>query len=464
MPAYSIQDFKAGMDLRKTYCTAPAGSLRLLRNAFITAGAEIEKRSTFQLWHPTSAATMGLLSRNGLTYVVQNGASGIVDPTGSAPGIISLPYQETVYRVMDWDLFNGEFYIVLQGASRYWHYYIQALVTDGMATASSIRTYGTKMYGVDGRLLRFSAINNPIAWTPPSGSTNDGSGYIDLSAQDADSTSLVGLEVYTNQLAVFSGLSTQFWKVDPDPGQNQFVQLLRSTGLLGHNCATQFGNDTMYLSPYGVRSLRVQNISLTAGTTDVGTPVDELIRQLLIANGSDWFYDARMLIQPRTGRLFVVLPSQILVLSTFQEPAITAWATFDAPFQFTAACVAEPYIMLRGSDNNIYQYGGDLLQTYDDTEAEVITPALSCDSPSRTKLFHGFDVGGQGTWTLSVGCDPNNQATEEPVATFTGATYVNPEMTMPEQSTHISLRFRTTDASQAKLGQVMLMYEDGEQL
>ena len=61
-------------------------------------------------------------------------------------------------------------------------------------------------------------------------------------------------------------------------------------------------------------------------------------------------------------------------------------------------------------------------------------------------MFHSFDVGAEGTWTLSVGCDPNNQATEEDVATFTGSTYVNPTMTMPEQSTHISLRFRTTDA------------------
>ena len=92
-------------------------------------------------------------------------------------------------RVADWDLFNGQFYIVMAGVDgRYYHYYNQALVTDAMATASSVRTFGSKMYGVDGRLLRFSAINDPTTWTPPAGTTNDGSGYIDLSAQDADST------------------------------------------------------------------------------------------------------------------------------------------------------------------------------------------------------------------------------------------------------------------------------------
>jgi hypothetical protein len=469
MPAYQIQDFKAGLDLRKSYVTAPAGSLITLRNAIVTAGAEIEKRTAFIPFASVGiSGTIGLLSRNGFIYVIEFGAPSIyVPPDVNTLGVITLaPVPAGVSRVADWDLFNGQFYIVLAGNDgKYYHYYNQQYITDAMATSSSIRTYGGKMYGVDGRLLRFSKINDPTSWTPPTApATNDGSGYIDLSAQDADSTNLIGLEVFTNQMAIFSSLSTQFWTLDPDPTQNVFRQLLRSTGLIATNGLTQFGNgDVMYLSSHGVRSLRVQNISLTAGTTDLGTPIDELIRQLIIANGQAWFANVRCLIQPRSGRLLVVLPDRIYVLSTFQEPAITAWSSFDAPFNFVEACVAEPWVVLRGSDNVLYRYGSDVTSQYDATETEVITPALSCDSPSKMKIFHSFDVGAEGTWTLSVGCDPNNQATEEDVATFTGATYMNPEMTMPETSTHISLRFRTTDASRARLGNVMIMFDDGSQ-
>jgi hypothetical protein len=157
----------------------------------------------------------------------------------------------------------------------------------------------------------------------------------------------------------------------------------------------------------------------------------------------------------------VVLQDRIYMLSTFQEPAITAWSVFDAPFNFVDACVADPWVLIRGSDNNLYIYGSDVAAVYDATQAEVITPALNCDSPSKNKIFHSFDVGAEGTWTLSVGCDPNNQATEETVATFTGATFVNPTMSMPEQSTHISLRFRTTDAERCRIGQVTLIFDDG---
>jgi hypothetical protein len=439
MSVYQIEDFKSGLDLRKTYATAPAGSLRVLRNCFISAGAEIEKRTEFISWGATPAGSLGVVSRNFEFFVIVNGPSGITDwsnvngAPNAVPGVISLPWPVQMTRVADWDLFNGQFYIVMAGVDgRYYHFYNQVLVADAMATASSIRTFGSKMYGVDGRLLRFSAINDPTKWTPPGGTTNDGSGYIDLSSQDADSTSLVGLEVYLGNMAIFSTLSTQIWKLDPDPSLNQFVQLLRSTGLLAANGLVQFGQDVLYVSSHGVRSLKVQNVSLTAGTTDIGTPIDEVFRQLIVQNGSTWFAGARTLIQPRSGRVLVVLPDRIYVLSTFQEPAITAWSMFDAPFNFVDACVADPWVVLRGGDNRLYLYGSDVFAAYDTTEAEVITPALNCQSPSKNKLFHAFDVGAEGTWTLSVGCDPNNQATEEDVATFTGSTYVNPTMSMPE--------------------------------
>ena len=47
MAYFAIEDSKAGMDLRKSVATAPAGTYRLLQDGHITPGAEIEKRSEF---------------------------------------------------------------------------------------------------------------------------------------------------------------------------------------------------------------------------------------------------------------------------------------------------------------------------------------------------------------------------------------------------------------------------------
>ena len=83
LPVYQIKDFQSGLDLRKSYATAPAGSLRVLRNCHISAGAEIEKRTAFIFWGAAPAGSYGCLSRNGEFFVVVNGASGITDWTAA---------------------------------------------------------------------------------------------------------------------------------------------------------------------------------------------------------------------------------------------------------------------------------------------------------------------------------------------------------------------------------------------
>jgi hypothetical protein len=326
------------------------------------------------------------------------------------------------------------------------------------------------MYGLDGRLLRFSAIGNPIKWTPPSsGTTADGSGYIDLSSQDADSTDLIGMEVYYDQMAIFSSLSTQFWTLDPDPANNHFDQLLRQTGLVAPNGITQFGSgDVIYLSPYGIRSLRVQNISLTAGTTDIGTPIDTPVRDMIQSQPLSFFLPCKALIQPRTGRLWMVMPDRMYVLSTFQEPAITAWSLFDptltdgTTFTVSDACIADPYVMLRATNGTIYRYAGNNLNTYDGSQAEVILPALSLDKPSDLKTITSFDIACSGTWQVSVGFDPNDDTVEELVATVINSSFNVGMMRMPGWATHVSMRLRTTDQTPtARVGKLLIHYQEG---
>ena len=38
---FSVTDFKAGLDVRKTPLTAPGGSLRILENAILNQGGEV---------------------------------------------------------------------------------------------------------------------------------------------------------------------------------------------------------------------------------------------------------------------------------------------------------------------------------------------------------------------------------------------------------------------------------------
>jgi hypothetical protein len=89
---YEIANFQSGMDLRKSPLTAPAGTLRLLQNAHVTAGGEIEKREAFVLWCTAPAGSLGMCALNSLVYThLPSGTPGQIDPpTDTAIGVIHI--------------------------------------------------------------------------------------------------------------------------------------------------------------------------------------------------------------------------------------------------------------------------------------------------------------------------------------------------------------------------------------
>src|SRR4249920_711423 len=90
---YEIANFQSGMDLRKSSLTAPAGTLRLLQNAHITQGGEIEKRQAFQYWCNAPPNSMGLCTDNSgnvYTHLVSGTPGAIDPPTATSVGVIHI--------------------------------------------------------------------------------------------------------------------------------------------------------------------------------------------------------------------------------------------------------------------------------------------------------------------------------------------------------------------------------------
>ena len=89
---YEIANFQAGMDLRKSELTAPAGTLRLLQNAHITQGGEIEKRAKFDFWCNAPAGSIGICAVDDKVYThVFSGTPGVIDePTDTTIGVIHI--------------------------------------------------------------------------------------------------------------------------------------------------------------------------------------------------------------------------------------------------------------------------------------------------------------------------------------------------------------------------------------
>ncbi|MBL4766287.1 MAG: hypothetical protein JKY94_00940 [Rhodobacteraceae bacterium] len=134
------------------------GTLRVLDNAHITRGGEIEKALSFVEAQALPAGeTFGCAASNGTTYVF----GSVSSPTIPAAAInISLTYQQLVHptsqamsKVLSVDFFDGKPYVAAQYADgSIHHFYNGSRVTDwfdGRARASIAITGGTVSVGVN---------------------------------------------------------------------------------------------------------------------------------------------------------------------------------------------------------------------------------------------------------------------------------------------------------------------------
>jgi len=476
LPYFTITDFAAGLDLRRSELTAPAGTLRSMVNCHVTPGGEIEKRMAFVPFWECDPSSKGLVEVNQKLYTFgPNGPYKVEPPSGTwSVGVLGQATTE-IFEIIDYDLFDNKVFVILwkDDVGTVGRYY------DGddqlLARGFYCRTYKNKMYTVEGSILYFSAIGNAGDWSglaPP-----DPTNFIDLSMGDSDMTDSVALEVYYDKLAIFSSTAVQLWIMDPDFTKNQYVQTLRQAGTTAWRSVLQYGSgDVMYMSQSGVRSLRARNSSLAAAVSDIGSPLDPVLQDLFRTMGRDWMSGVIALLQPVTGRFWVImsgskstpespLTSKIFLLSAFPGPKITAWSEYDAGFVITAACIHNDHVVVRDNNNTIYAYGGtsDEGPTYDDCPVELIFPFHAGEQVATFKTFTGLDATCAGIpWQVSTAFNIEDPDAEDHVGEFYGPTFLQGKISIHGHSTHMSLRLRSNEVGPQTLSNMVVHYQVAE--
>lgn len=335
---------------------------------------------------------------------------------------------------------------------------------DGYQPGNFVKTIGSKMYSVSGPNMHFSGIREPAEWTTDA----VGAGFIDMSSESSGAEQLVALARYQELVAVFAERTVLIWFVDADPELYRLVQTLSNTGTASRNSVTQFGdNDIFYLDESGLRSLQARDSSNAATTTDIGVPIDTLVRDKLMTLSDIERENVTGLIEPRTGRFWLVMKDEIFVFSFFSGARVSAWSTYDAtddqgdPFEVSATTVFNRRVYLR-ADDTIYVYGGLAGDEYDETEAEAWLPYLDANDPSRLKQWQGVDAAVQGEWVVSAAMQPTDTSIEDEIGTFWETTFNRPRIGMVGNSTHISLRFRSKGTGPRKLASAVILYEGND--
>lgn len=319
---------------------------------------------------------------------------------------------------------------------------------------SFVKTVQTKMYSLSGSLMHFSGVEQPTEWADAIGS-----GFINMANEDGQSQQLVAMERYYNKLAVFARHNVQIWTVDVDPAKNSQSQTLRNTGLIAANSVEQVGdNDVFYLSDSGVRSLRARDSSTAAAVNDIGTPVDELIVERVAEIGPAAVSEACSVIEPISGRYWLVLGDRVYVFSQFPGSKVQAWSTFSPGFTISDMIVMGNTVVARSGDV-LYRYGGASGDEYDISLCEVDLPLLYMEKPAHFKTFSAIDVVCEGTWRVYAGFEPLRLDAMELIAEINSSTPSMQRISLAGFGTHANIRFQSDNAAVARLSSFMLHYE-----
>lgn len=331
-------------------------------------------------------------------------------------------------------------------------------------SGSFAKTVGSKVYVTAGPYLNFSGVRLPTSFDTAS----VGAGFIDMSAEYAGSETLVSIARYLQYIAVFAARVIQIWFVDPDPDLNKVTQVLNNMGTLSARSVTQFGdNDLFFLDESGVRSLRARDASNAASTTDIGVPIDTLLVAKLAAMTTVQRSQVVGLIEPTSGRFWLVFPDQVFVLSIFEGYRISAWSTYtpavnNVPFVIDDVVVLKKKVYVR-SGNKIYVFGGaSSAPFYDSTEPDLWLPYLDANTPAEKKQFRSIDAVCEGEWEVRVGNEPANINASEKVAIINKTTYNGDKIPYETEATHVSLRFKGRGAGYKKIAAAVIKFDGDE--
>jgi hypothetical protein len=328
--------------------------------------------------------------------------------------------------------------------------------TTRKTNADGTVTVTVKTTGVDGTVTEVTS-------TEPAATTGVGAGFNDLSEEDYGSEDLAAIGRYQNYLAFFSDRTIQIRYMDPDPALSKAIQALHNTGTIAPRSVTQFGDaDLFYLDTTGLRSLRARDASNSASTSDIGSAIDVLLTEYVREASPDDVTGAIGLIEPKDGRFWLSLGTNIFVFSYFPAAKVSAWTVYEPGFHVDDMAVYKRRVYLRSGDQ-IYAYGGiGKQQVYDDTPAIAWLPYLDADTPTETKQLQGVDAAVRGTWTIEMGMDPGNLAASDKIATIDRTTYMENRLPAANAATHYSVRITSkapeSETQPAVLSSVALTY------
>jgi hypothetical protein len=281
-------------------------------------------------------------------------------------------------------------------------------------------TKNSKTYAIAGPNLFGSKIADCTEWdADPDPSIANGSFITDMSSEVAGADVLTALGIFQGNLAIFSRSTVQIQFVDPDPANNEQLQVLQNIGTMAAKSVVSFGDtDLFFLSDTGLRSLKVRAATNNATLSDIGSPIDALVIAAIKATGAV-ISQACAAIDPIDGRFLLQIGTTTYVFNYFPDAKVGGWTTYETGLPISDFAPLETRLFARAGDV-VYMLGGVNNDTYSAQPMDIKLPFLSSRQIATLKHFTALDVVCDGVLDVSISTDPQQPDVEESIGTFSG--------------------------------------------
>ena len=502
MSTLTFEDFRDGLDRKKSEQVNNDRGFQTLDNAYVNAGYAVIKRPGMENLHGATAldtALKGLFMFDQKLMMVTH-AAGFVAPSVLAGYGINPPISATVQvlvcqnplsatdaisRVWQIVPFNRKLYVVVEyvsGVIRHFYGSVTQLVTAAPLHApitdpncpntNSVVANGSKMYAIGTNALgqayvKYSATEDPTDWSSPGDASVTLGLPVGLESPDEDE--VMGVGVFRNNLVVFMTNNIQLWSTNPDPSQTSLDTVMENGYVTFPNTIRTSGNDLLFINNGGVYSSGQMLYTDSMEQTDIGSPIQELMENSIKNDSAT--YEPKAIHYSGNNQWICFIKDQLYVLTHSALSKLNAWARWTIP----ASCIMRDMcsyreflfgLMETPAGTFVYTFNPD---AYDDELSTGVTNANiplqiqssynSLGTPGNWKRIYGMDAMFEGTADIQHRWDARSPAEKTTAVSLSGDTRMAPMVPVELMSTAVSFDITQNAASSFKLNGLTYYYE-----
>jgi len=492
MPAKTFQDFRDGVDRRKSEQIVDQLGLYECKNAFINSGFAVKKRAGMdKISSALTADSVGLFEYDESLYTVRHATAGTQTLAGFGVGTgyplstslytLALPDPgdagNEVLQVWQFLIFNNNLYVVVEyDDGTIVHHYgdvsdmiagTNVAVTDtNCPNGKSVCVHDSKIYGVQPEddnpaYVKYSATEDPTNWSK----VKDASGTLGLPAglEASGNEFLKAVTSYRGYLCAFMQNSIQLWKTNPNPAltvldttvDNAFVSYFRTIAPINE--------DVLYLNTTGIHSVGQKTYTDTMSTVDIGSPIAELVKASLSSS-----YEPKAVYFPGNNQYILANNTDMFVFTHSSKAGLMAWTRWTVSNEILDMVAYRNYLFVRvkeGSDEHVYSFDPDSFQdetasSTADIDVEVSSSFNSLDQPGVWKQIYGSDVMFTGTADLQHKWDSRSPSSLTTAFSLSGDTRPGVLIPVELMTTEIGFKVTQTDNSDFQLNGITYYYNN----